>query len=174
MRQEHPRTTFGLRSRTRSRSIVAVVIGSVAFCAAVIGYVLGVPAVPAVMLGVAGLAAMAIGVYVHQLWKSPYSLKVSADGVDLEYRGRQISLPWSDIDRWQVGNTSATSPKYGRDAIMAWPASSVREPMVEPRRILWRRDLSCWQICEPDLTDGSTVEIVAAFRRFAPEKHLQP
>ncbi|MFD2081821.1 hypothetical protein [Actinopolymorpha cephalotaxi] len=153
---------------------MTVAVGSVGFCAAVILRVLGGPLAPAVILGVCGLAAMAVGIHVHRIWRDPYHLKLSPAGIDLQYRGHRIHLPWNDIDRWDVGNTSATSPRYGRDVVMAWPAPSVAEPMAEPRGVLWRRDLSCWQVCEPALTDGSTAEVVAAFETFAPDKRPRP
>lgn len=127
-------------------------------------------------LGSVGVAFAVAGVYLLTIWLPRYRLIFGPDGIHLTWQRCSVEVPWNDVRSWWLGvppdavRAAAVSGARPRSVLLVEPAEHVTDPAAGPRRIVWSRRRQTWQVCEPDLTDGSEAEIRAALERYAPQR----
>lgn len=167
-----PRTEFGARHNYVLRAAGGIVLSVVAFCIAVVLAIWmdwpSYRSVPTAVL--AGLVSVAVSVgcgYVIKIWAKGYLLRVDRGGVTLWFRGRQVVIPWQDVDCWWLG---VPQTRWGRRlGLHVRPAAHVTDPGGGARSVVWYQSVGCWLVGEPDLLDGSVDELLTALRTAAPQ-----
>lgn len=173
------RTEFGQRPSNRRYGVISFALGVALLCGIVVTSIwFGYYPLRLTLVVIVALALTAYGIYVLVMWGPTYRLSIGAHGIDLQWRGARIALPWTDMEYWWLGVPADSAGRakggVGRVALLVRPAGHVTDPTTGPRRMLWSSSRERWTVCEPDLTDGNANEIAAAMRHFAGqlEAHL--
>lgn len=163
-----PRREFGRPRAALAKAFGVAAVGVALLAVVVVAWVwIGAYPPRLALLGVLGVPMTALGAYLLRTWLPAYRLTIGADGIELRHRRQTVLLPWTDLEYWWLGFPGAGGQKRGRLCVLAKPAPHVAAPDSGPRGSIWVQRWRRWLICEPQLTDEQSGEVVAAMRHFA-------